>query len=83
MLNTAKSAFENEHFKSRNDWITYEDQTVETEITAFGIAPKMSETPGKVWRGAPKLGQDTENILKTILGYDDAKISSLREKGLI
>ncbi|MCI7404260.1 MULTISPECIES: CaiB/BaiF CoA transferase family protein [unclassified Pyramidobacter] len=83
VLNTAKSAFENEHFKSRNDWITYEDQTVETEITAFGIAPKMSETPGKVWRGAPKLGQDTENILKTILGYDDAKISSLREKGLI
>lgn len=82
-LNTAKSAFENEHFKSRNDWIKYEDQTVETEITAFGIAPKMSETPGKVWRGAPKLGQDTENILKTILGYDDAKISSLREKGLI
>lgn len=82
-LNTAKSAFENEHFKSRNDWITYEDQTVETEITAFGIAPKMSETPGKVWRGAPKLGQDTENILKTLLGYDDAKISSLQEKGLI
>lgn len=82
-LNTAKSAFENEHFKSRNDWITYEDQTVETEITAFGIAPKMSETPGKVWRGAPKLGQDTENVLKTILGYDDAKISSLQEKGLI
>lgn len=82
-LNTAKSAFENEHFKSRNDWIKYEDQTVETEITAFGIAPKMSETPGKVWRGAPKLGQDTENVLKTILGYDDAKISSLREKGLI
>ena len=27
-VNTAKSAFENEHFKSRNDWITYEDQTV-------------------------------------------------------
>ena len=82
-LNTAKSAFENEHFKSRNDWIKYEDQTVETEITAFGIAPKMSETPGKVWRGAPKLGQDTENVLKTILGYDDAKSSSLQEKGLI
>lgn len=82
-LNTAKSAFENEHFKSRNDWIKYEDQTVEAEITAFGIAPKMSETPGKVWRGAPKLGQDTESVLKTILGYDDAKISSLREKGLI
>ena len=30
----------------------------------------MSKTPGRVWRGAPSMGQDTENILKTILGYD-------------
>lgn len=47
------------------------------------VAPKMSETPGKVWRGAPAMGQDTENILKTILGYDDAKIAGLKEKSLI
>ena len=82
-VNTAKTAFENEHFKSRNDWISYEDQTVEGEVTAFGIAPKMSGTPGKVWRGAPRLGQDTDAILKTVLGYDDAKLAELREKNLI
>lgn len=82
-VNTAKSAYENEHFRSRNDWIKYVDQTTNSEIEAFGIAPKMSETPGKVWRGAPSMGQDTEDILKTILGYDDAKVASLREKGLI
>lgn len=82
-VNTAKSCFENEHFKARNDWITYHDQTLDEDVTAFGIAPKMSVTPGKVWRGAPSMGQDTENILKTILHYDDAKIASLKEKGLI
>ena len=43
----------------------------------------MSKTPGRVWRGAPSMGQDSENILKTILGYDDAKIAELREKKLI
>ena len=43
----------------------------------------MSETPGKVWRGAPTVGQDTENILKTILGYDEARIAGLKEKQLI
>ena len=43
----------------------------------------MSETPGKVWRGAPAPGQDTDAILKTVLGYDDAKIADLREKKLI
>jgi crotonobetainyl-CoA:carnitine CoA-transferase CaiB-like acyl-CoA transferase len=82
-VNTAKSAYENEHFRSRGDWIKYEDQTTGAEVEAFGIAPKMSKTPGRVWRGAPSMGQDTENILKTILGYDDAKIAALREKKLI
>ena len=82
-VNNAKDTFENEHFKSRGDWITYEDQTVGADITAFGIAPKLSETPGKVWRGAPSMGQDTEAVLKTFLGYDDAKIAELREKNLI
>ena len=82
-VNNAKDTFENEHFKSRGDWISYEDQTVGADITAFGIAPKLSETPGKVWRGAPSMGQDTEAVLKTILGYDDAKIAELKEKKLI
>ena len=29
------------------------------------------------------MGQDTESVLKTVLGYDDAKIADLREKKLI
>lgn len=82
-VNTAKSAYENEHFRSRGDWVKYVDQTCGSEIEAFGIAPKMSETPGQIWRGAPSMGQDTDNILKTILGYDEAKIAELRGKKLI
>ena len=82
-VNNAKSAVENEHFISRNDWIKYQDQTTGTEITAFGIAPKLSATPGRVWRGAPVIGQDTEAVLSTILGYDDEKISSLRDSKII
>lgn len=82
-VNTAKSAYENEHFRSRGDWVKYVDQTCNTEIEAFGIAPKMSETPGKIWRGAPAMGQDTVEILKTVLGYDEAKIAELKEKNLI
>ena len=83
VVNNAKTAYENEHFRSRGDWIKYVDQTTNSEVEAFGIAPKMSVTPGQVWRGAPSMGQDTDNILKTILGYDDAKIAELHEKNLI
>lgn len=82
-VNTAKECLAHDHFKLRDDWITYEDQTIGKEVTAFGIAPKLSGTPGKVWRGSPSLGQDTETILTELLGYDAAKIASLREKNLI
>lgn len=82
-VNSTADCLANEHYASRGDWIKYVDQTSGAEVTAFGIAPKLSGTPGKVWRGAARLGQDTDDILKTILGYDDVKIASLREKGLI
>ncbi len=82
-VNTIRDAVENEHFKAREDWITYEDQTSGGDVTAFGIAPKLSGTPGKVWRGSPALGQDTDAILTRLLGYDAEKIAELRAKGLI
>lgn len=82
-VNNAKTAYENEHFRSRGDWVKYIDQTTNSEVEAFGIAPKMSATPGQVWRGAPSMGQDTTDILKTILGYSDEKIAALKEKDLI
>lgn len=82
-VNTAKDCVEHEHFKLRGDFIEYHDQTLDKDVTAFGIVPKLSGTPGKVWRGAPALGQDTSFILKELLNYDDAKITELKEKGLI
>ena len=82
-VNTARDCVEHEHFRSRGDWVTYHDQTTDSDVTAFGVAPKLSETPGNIWRGAPALGQDTDTILKTLLGYDDDQIAALREKGFI
>jgi crotonobetainyl-CoA:carnitine CoA-transferase CaiB-like acyl-CoA transferase len=82
-VNSAADVVEDPHWLGRDDIIEYEDQTLGRKIKAFGIVPKMSKTPGKVWRGAPTMGQDTDNILKTLLGYDDAKIKDLREKKLI
>jgi len=35
--------------------------------------------PGK----APEVGEHTDAVLREVLGYDDAKIASLRESGAI
>lgn len=80
---TAEDLANSEHYKSRGNWIQYEDQTLGQTVTGFGFAPKMSRTKQQVWRGGPRLGQDTETILKKIVGYSDAEIAALKGKGII
>lgn len=43
----------------------------------------MSETPAQYRRGAPLLGQHTDEVLKSVLGYDDARLAALRATGVI
>ena len=83
VIKDCKDVMEDEHWKERNDWVTYQDQTLEKEITAFGFAPKLSETPGEVWRGAPKLGQDTYDIMTKLLDYTPEEVEALKGKGVI
>jgi crotonobetainyl-CoA:carnitine CoA-transferase CaiB-like acyl-CoA transferase len=37
----------------------------------------MSLTPGRIWRGAPSIGDDTTDILSTMLGFSEAEIDGL------
>ena len=82
-VNDAQACINNEHYLSRGDFVRFIDQSTGIDVTAFGIAPKMSLSPGMVWRGGPSLGQDTEDIFKKLLGYDDKSVSSFRKKGII
>lgn len=42
---------------------------------------KLSRTGEESFSAAPRLGQDTDEVLRGILGYDAATISELKEKG--
>ncbi len=83
MVRSAEDVYNLPHWHKRGDWLKYEDQTLNKEIEAFGFVPKLSETPGKVWRGAPRLGQDTEEILVKLLDYTSEEIETLKGKGVI
>lgn len=80
---TAEELVNNEHYQKRGNWIEYEDQTLGKTITAYGFAPKLSKTKQQVWRGAPRMGQDTDAILSTIIGYSESEIASLKGRGII
>jgi crotonobetainyl-CoA:carnitine CoA-transferase CaiB-like acyl-CoA transferase len=64
------------------------DMVVEVEHSRVGKTPaiglpiKFSETPGNVRRGAPVLGEHTEQVL-TALGYSASRIEELRKEGAV
>ena len=44
--------------------------------------PKLKNNPGKVWRGAPNIGMDNEDILSE-LGYAPGEIQAMYQAGLL
>lgn len=80
---TVGEALDHPHFRARGDVITYEDPISGDQVKAWNVFPKLEKNPGKVWRGAPHLGQDTEAVLGTVLGYTEDKIRSLKEKRIV
>ena len=52
-------------------------------VDSCGFPIKMSESELKVFSGCPELGQDTDRVLKELLGYSDKKIGELRRQRVI
>jgi len=80
---TVGEALDHPHYRARNDIVTYEDPISGAEMTAWNVFPKLERNPGKIWRGAPMLGQDTEEVLSKVLGYSEDKILALKGKKIV
>ncbi len=52
------------------------------EIHVPGVAVKMSGTPGRIGP-VPTPGQHTDEVLRSILGYDNARLATLRQANVI
>lgn len=53
------------------------------KLGACGYVVDMSETPAFVDKGAPILGQDTDDVLKRLGGYSEQEIADLKQRGVI
>lgn len=70
------------HYQSR-EMIQDFKQDEKESFKIPGVVPKMSATPGETkWLG-PDLGQHTEEIMKSLLAFDEKKIEELKSKGII
>ena len=70
------------HYRSREMFLEWDDP-VAGRVKGPGVAPKFSETPGGVWRGAPWLGQDNDRVLRELLHYPATEVDRLRAERVI
>jgi crotonobetainyl-CoA:carnitine CoA-transferase CaiB-like acyl-CoA transferase len=70
------------HFREREMFVEWDDP-IAGRLKGAGVAPKFSETPGRVWRGAPWLGQDNSWVFGELLGLPLTEIDHLRDLGVI
>ncbi len=78
---TARDIAEDPHYRAR-DMILPQRTRDGHELEVPGIVPKLSATPGGIRSAAPRLGEDTEAVLRE-LGHTGEQIAVLRERGLI
>jgi CoA:oxalate CoA-transferase len=63
-----------------NDYIVEIDDPIHGRVRVPGVPVLLSETPGKVERLAPELGQHTEEVLMELCGYTWDDLAKLREE---
>jgi CoA:oxalate CoA-transferase len=74
-INTVENIVNDPQIKARNMIVELE-HPVAGHLKMAGVPVKMSVTPGAVERPAPMLGQHTAELLKEILGWDEAKTAA-------
>jgi formyl-CoA transferase len=78
---TAKDIHEDPHYRAR-EMILRQATRDGWSLDVPGVVPKLSGTPGTLRSPAPRLGEDTEAVLRE-LGLGDAEIAELRGKGVL
>jgi formyl-CoA transferase len=68
-----------EHIRGRDMWVEL-DHPQRGKWFNVGMPIKMSASPARIER-SPTLGEHTDEVLKEVLGMDDARIAALRAAG--
>ncbi len=68
-----------EHVKGRDMWVEL-DHPQRGKWFNVGMPIKLSASPAVIKR-SPLLGEHTDEVLKSVLGYDEAKLAAMRAAG--
>jgi formyl-CoA transferase len=68
-----------EHVRGREMYVEL-DHPQRGKWFNVGMPIKLSASPARIER-SPLLGEHTDEVLKTVLGYDDAKVAAMKSAG--
>lgn len=78
-----RDQYEDAHYAAREMTVPVLDRQSGVPIRVYGVVPKMSLTPGRIWRGAPSIGEDTTDILDRMLGLSEGVVDKLYADGVV
>ncbi len=78
-----RDQYNDQHYAAREMTVPVLDRQSGVPIRVYGVVPKMSLTPGRIWRGAPSVGDDTTDILAAILGLSETEIDALYAEQIV
>lgn len=70
------------HYAARADIVTVDDPSI-GPVRMQAVYPRLSATPGRIQRGAPKLGEHNQEVYGTLLGLSAAELAALQADGII
>ena len=83
-INTLDQVFADPHVKAREMVVKVPHPLAGPDGATLIASPlKLSGTPVEYRYHPPLLGQHTDEVLREVLGYDEARIAALREAGAI
>lgn len=79
----AMDMLKEEHFNLRETHVPVLDRHSGVPIRVANALPKMSLTPGQVWRGSPAIGEDTTDIMDKLLGFPPEQVQDFYNRGIL
>ena len=70
------------HFIERQVLVQVQDEELGA-VRMQNVVPRFSETPGRIWRTGPGIGQHNEEVYGRELGLSPAQQAALRERNII
>jgi succinyl-CoA:(S)-malate CoA-transferase subunit B len=82
-LNNIADIFGDRQFHARRNLVAMDAPDTGEQVIVPAPVPRLSETPGSIRSLGPKLGEHSSEVLRELLGLDDAQIAALRAKSVI